>query len=209
MLFRLIFVFVVSSSDHHLSMEGAVSALFSGQSEAEQQCVKGRKRKRESEAGISMQYQSPGQHHRISWSLPTIAPFPAGYVWKALIFDGCAPARRVLCVPPCVHGSLLGKCAQTVSVMVYDRFHRLNSRCCHMVDGFLGPKRFLCGHESDHCSFLVKSVVTSSKIVLDQLHRNNHFGCPKHMAEDDCPSAANGEASLEGVNSQQCEVMYN
>ena len=148
-------------------MEGAVPALSSGQSQAEQQCVKGRKRKRESEAGISMQYQSPGQHHRISWSLPTIVPVPAGYVCKALIFDGIAGPRRVLCVPQSDYCPSLGKCAETLSHMVLDKFHRLNSLGCHMADGLLGPKRVLCGHESDDCSSFGKRAVTLLQLGLD------------------------------------------
>ena len=107
-------------------MEGAVSAFFSGQSEAEQQCVKGRKRKRESEAGISMLYQSPGQQHRIPRSLPTIVPFPAGHGCNALMVDGLLGPKRVICGHESDYCSFVGKWAVTLLHMGLDQFHRMN-----------------------------------------------------------------------------------
>ena len=144
-----------------------MSAFFSGRSEAEQQCVQGRKRKRESEAGISMLYQSPGQQHRIPRSPSTIVPFPAGHDCNDLIFDGIVGPKRVLCVPQSDYCPSLGKCAETLSHMVLDQFHRMNHLGCHMVDGLLGPKRFLCGHESNYCSSFGKWAVTLLQLGLD------------------------------------------
>ena len=67
----------------------------------------------------------------------------------------------------------LGKCAQTVRVLLRDRWHQMNSRCRNLVDGSLGPKRFQCVHESDYYSSHGHVALTSGHMDTDLCYPMN------------------------------------